>query len=78
MLILEQLAPGISLVGIEPTPVVTTVVVVMAVHTSEVQPLLHQITVICESLLPRQLLRFVTRAISETATSLGFKDKTWM
>ncbi len=126
MLTLESLAPGISLVGIEPTLVVTIVAVVpigegavqaiyktsegtlkdrlltradeatislatverpwsfdgqgedfklaveakridlaflfdpmMAVHTSNVDPLPHQITAVYESLLPRQPLRFV-------------------
>ena len=31
----------------------------MAVHTSNVQPLPHQITAVYESMLPRQPLRFV-------------------
>jgi hypothetical protein len=31
----------------------------MAVHTSNVDPLPHQITVVCEAMLPKQLLRFV-------------------
>ncbi|MDD3621340.1 MAG: hypothetical protein PHQ81_02920 [Methanofollis sp.] len=32
---------------------------VMAVHTSNVEPLPHQITAVYESMLPRQPLRFV-------------------
>lgn len=31
----------------------------MAVHTSNVEPLPHQITAVCESMLPRQPLRYV-------------------
>jgi hypothetical protein len=31
----------------------------MAVHTSNVEPLPHQITAVYESMLPRQPLRFV-------------------
>jgi hypothetical protein len=88
MVALDALTPGVSLVGIEPTLVVTVVAVVpigdafrviyfkltveakridlaflfdpmMAVHTSNVEPLPHQITAVYESMLPRQPLRFV-------------------
>ena len=34
-------------------------VIIAAVHTSNVEPLPHQITAVYESLLPRQPLRFV-------------------
>jgi SNF2 family DNA or RNA helicase len=31
----------------------------MAVHTSNVEPLPHQITAVCEAMLPKQPLRYV-------------------
>ncbi len=39
----------------------------MAVHTSNVEPLPHQITAVYESMLPRQPLRFVRQTIPAPA-----------
>jgi len=54
MITLESITPGLSLTGIEPS-IITTIVAVV----SNVDPLPHQITAVCESMLPQQPLRFV-------------------
>ena len=87
MLILEDLKPGLPLVGLESASVATIAAVIpisdadgaafpltceakridlaflfdpmMAVHTSNVDPLPHQITAVHESMLHKQPLRFV-------------------